>query len=157
MSESRAPTHGRQQLLVSVGGRVCGLQLRDVIETLRPLAIEPVAGAPTFVAGVAVIRGVPTPVVDLLALLEGGPAGHRIARLVTVKVGAQQVALGVDAVTGLTNVDAALLEQLPPLLRDTGVIEAIGAADARLLVVLRAARLVPAELWATLASAQAAR
>lgn len=128
-----------------------------MVETLRPLAIEPVAGAPAFVRGLSVIRGAPTPVVDLGALLEGGPARASSGRLVTLKVGARQVALGVDEVVGLKSVDPAQLEQLPPLLRDAALIEAIGARDGQLLVVLRAARLVPDEVWASLASAEAGR
>ena len=57
-------------LVVLVGARACAFPLRHVAETLRPLPIKPVAGTPGFVRGVSVIRGTPTPVVDLKALLE---------------------------------------------------------------------------------------
>jgi chemotaxis signal transduction protein len=50
---------------------------------MRPLRIEPVGGTPGFVRGVSMIRGAPTPVVDLKALLENsenhpgtGDKGH---------------------------------------------------------------------------------
>ena len=45
------------------------------------------------------------------------------------------------------------------ILRDAaaGLIEAIGTRDAQLLVVLRAARIVPDEVWTTLAAAEATR
>jgi chemotaxis signal transduction protein len=48
---------------------------------------------------------------------------------------------------------------LPPILRDVAadLIEAIGTRDAQLLVVLRAARIVPDEVWTTLAAAEATR
>jgi purine-binding chemotaxis protein CheW len=51
--------------------------------------------------------------------------------------------------------DPAKLGELPPILRDAaiGIIEAIGTRDAQLLVVLRAARMVPDEVWTTLAAA----
>jgi chemotaxis signal transduction protein len=56
--------------VVMVGARACAFPLHHVAETMRPLPIESVAGTPSFVRGVSVIRGVPTPVVDLKALLE---------------------------------------------------------------------------------------
>jgi chemotaxis signal transduction protein len=37
------------------------------------------------------------------------------------------------------------------------IIEAIGTRDAQLLVVLRAARIVPDEVWTSLAKAEATR
>ena len=60
---------------------------------------------------------------------------------------------------GLTNLDSAQLGELPPILRDVAadLIEAIGTRDAQLLVVLRAARVVPGEVWTTLAAAEATR
>ena len=57
-------------LVVMVGSRACAFPLHHVAETMRPLPIKRVAGTPGFVCGVSVIRGTPTPVVDLKALLE---------------------------------------------------------------------------------------
>jgi purine-binding chemotaxis protein CheW len=78
---------------------------------------------------------------------------------VTIKLGERRVAIGVDGVVGLTNLDSAQLGELPPILRDVAadLIEAIGARGAQLLVVLRAARIVPDEVWTTLAAAEATR
>ncbi len=56
--------------VVMVGARACAFRLHHVAETMRPLPFKPVAGTPGFVRGVSVIRGTPTPVVDLKALLE---------------------------------------------------------------------------------------
>ncbi|MFL5302954.1 MAG: chemotaxis protein CheW, partial [Anaeromyxobacteraceae bacterium] len=55
-------------LLVRAGSRLCALPLACVVETLRPLHTSPLAGTPACVSGVAVVRGAPTPVVDLDAL-----------------------------------------------------------------------------------------
>jgi chemotaxis signal transduction protein len=62
-------------LVVMVGTRACAFPLHHVAETMRPLPIQPVAGTPSFVRGVSVIRGTPTPVVDLKALLENSENG----------------------------------------------------------------------------------
>ena len=144
-------------LVVMVGGRACAIPLHHVKETMRPLPIEPVAGTPGFVRGVALIRGAPTPVVDLKALLENGENSATYGRFVTMKLGERRVAIGVDGVVGLRNLDSAQLGELPPILRDVAadLIEAIGTCDGQLLVVLRAARIVPDEVWTTLASAEA--
>lgn len=128
-------------LLCRVGGRVCAIPLAEVVETLRPLPIEPMGGAPAFVLGAAVIRGRALPVVDAAQLL--GEPGGAPTRFVTVRAGDREVALAVDAVLGVGALTAAEVAQLPPLLGDAGgVVAALASRDAALLVVLRGARVV---------------
>ena len=144
--------------VVMVGARACAFPLHHVAETLRPLPIKPVAGTPGFVCGVSIIRGTPTPVVDLKALLENSENSPSYGRFVTLKLDDRRVAIGVDSVVGLRHLDSAQLGELPPLLRDVsfGLIESFGTRDAQLLLVLRAARIVPDEVWTTLAAAETA-
>ena len=145
-------------LVVMVGARACAFPLQHVAETMRPLPIEPIAGTPGFVRGVSVIRGVPTPVVDLKALLENSDNSPSYGRFVTLKYDARRVVIGVDSVVGLRNLDSAQLGELPPLLRDVtaDLIESFGTLDAQLLLVLHAARIVPDEVWTSLAAAELA-
>ena len=144
--------------VVMVGARACAFPLHHVAETMRPLPIKPVAGTPSFVCGVSLIRGTPTPVVDLKALLENCENSPSYGRFVSLKLDDRRVAIGVDSVVGLRHLDSAQLGELPPLLRDVSVdlIESFGTRDAQLLLVLRAARIVPDEVWTTLAAAEAA-
>jgi purine-binding chemotaxis protein CheW len=130
-------------LICRVQTRLCALPLEHVVETLRPLPVEPVAGAPPFVLGLAVIRGAPLPVVDSARLL--GAHDARAGRFVTVNAGNRRVALAVDCVLGVRAVAPESLHALPALLHqaDTDVIAAIGLLDAELLLVLRSARLLP--------------
>jgi purine-binding chemotaxis protein CheW len=131
-------------LICRVGTRLCSLPLTHVVETLRPLPVEPVAGAPPGVLGLAVIRGSAVPVVDVARLL--GAAGVRAERFVTVMVGDRRVALAVDRVLGVRAVAPESLQVLPPLLgADSDVVAAIGLLDSELLLVLRSARLLPDE------------
>ena len=145
-------------LVVMVGARACAFPLHHVAETLRPLPIKPVAGTPGFVCGVSIIRGTPTPVVDLKALLENSDNSPSYGRFVTLKLDDRRVAIGVDSVVGLRHLDSAQLGDLPPLLRDVSadLVESFGTRDAELLLVLRAAHIGPDEVWATLAAAEAA-
>ncbi|HET8734148.1 MAG TPA: chemotaxis protein CheW [Anaeromyxobacteraceae bacterium] len=137
-------------VIVSAGQRLCGLPIHGVIETMRPLPVSPVAGAPPFVQGVAIVRGEPVPVVELAVLLGDAPAPPGpAARFVTVRAGARIAALAVSAVRGVSTLEAAELRRLP-LLADAhaGVLEALRARDGDLLLVLGAARLVPDEALA---------
>lgn len=143
-------------LLMRSGRRLCALPATHVEETMRPLPCEVLPDLPAFVRGVAIVRGRPTPVLDLRQLL-GDPADAPPARLVTLKVDAQRRAgLLVDAVLGL-HPRGASSEGLPPLLQDAGVhvVAELARLDDRLLTVLRAGRLVPEEAWSAMAPPEA--
>ena len=138
----------RPTLLVRAGGRACALPIEHVVETMRPLPLSPLAGTPPFVLGVAVIRGEPVPVVHLGLLLGAREAPPR--RFVVVRCGARRAAVAVDEVAGVAALDG--VADAPPLVAAAaqGAVEALAAAGAELLVVLRAARLVPDGVWAAL-------
>jgi purine-binding chemotaxis protein CheW len=139
-------------LIVTVGTRACAIPVEHVGETMRPLPIESIADMPEFIRGVSVIRGTAVPVVDLGALLQTSDRSDTYGRFVTVKIGERRVAVAVDGVVGLRNLDLTQIGELPPLLRasDPRVIDAIGTCDAQLLIVLGAMRLVPDEVWMAL-------
>src|SRR5690242_14990318 len=72
-----APAHpdegaGVVSLVFRAGPLLCALRLDEVIETMRPLETRTLAGTPAFVRGITVLRGVPTPVIDVSRLLGGG-------------------------------------------------------------------------------------
>jgi purine-binding chemotaxis protein CheW len=135
-------------LLCRVRGATCAIPLADVLECMRPLPLESLTGAPTFVLGAALIRGLPVPVLDLGALLGGTPV--RAERWVTLKVGERSVALAVDAVVGIQPLAGDALAELPPLLRDAGsaLVAALGSKDQELLLVLQHARVLGEGSWA---------
>ena len=139
-------------LVCRVQARLCALPLERVVETLRPLPIEPMAGSPSFVLGLAVIRGAPLPIVDTARLL--GAPHERAERFVVVVVDQRRVALAVGSVLGVRKVARGSLQALPPLLRgaNTDAIAAVGLLDAELLLVLRSARLLPVEPAESLSS-----
>jgi purine-binding chemotaxis protein CheW len=138
-------------LLCRVGAALCALPVLLVGETMRPLPIEPVTGMPSFLLGLAIIRGMPVPVLDARRLLGRTHAGSP-GRFVTIRVGERYVALAVDAVVGLRAIPAAALGEMPPLLRDSGseIVSAIGTLDAALFVVLQLGRLMPDAVMALL-------
>ena len=135
-------------LLFRARTQLLALPLTHVIETMRPLPIEPLAGAPPYVRGISVIRGEPVPVVDVARLLCGDESAP--SRLVTIAVGDRKVALTVDSVLGVRAVPAGSFQALPPLLEGVDLVSAIGILDAELMLVLQGARLLPDDFWAAL-------
>ncbi|HWF84775.1 MAG TPA: chemotaxis protein CheW [Vicinamibacterales bacterium] len=138
-------------LLCRVRGLLCALPLDHVEETMRPMAVEPIAGVPAFLQGLAVVRGSAVPVVDA-ALLLGGDNAPRPTRFVTVKAGRRRIALAVDAVIGIRAISPRSLEALPLLFQGSHLdaVSAIGTVDSELMLVLRSARLVPEDAWAAI-------
>jgi purine-binding chemotaxis protein CheW len=123
------------------------LPVQNVIETMRPLPTEALAGVPPFVRGLSLIRGRPVPVVDLGALVSASEPANP-TRFVTLRLGDRRVALAVESVLGIRALPDAL-SGLPPLLADAAAeaVSAVGALDAELLLVLETARLVPDSFW----------
>ena len=138
-------------LVFRADSQTCVLPLSQVVEILRPLPVEPLAGAPPFVRGMSIIRGTPVPVVDLAALLHGSLAA--VARFVVVRAGERRFALSVEAVLGIREFRDALWHDLPPLLSGAcpGAVEAAAALDQEAVLALKTGTLVPDTLWDSLA------
>jgi purine-binding chemotaxis protein CheW len=146
MATGETDTNSAMWLLCRVGRSSCALPLEHVIETLRPLPIEPVTDAPRSVLGLSVIRGIPIPVIDIGALI--GESETHPQRMVTLTTGTRRVALTVGSILGVRSFESGSFSALPPLLQEAvgHVVSAIGTLDTELLLLLRAARLVP-ESW----------
>lgn len=155
-AESSSPTtepaaRGLLALLCRAGRHLCALPLAHVRETMRPLPLTPIPGAPSFVAGAARIRGVPTPVLHVAGLLDGSTPAS-VTRFVTLDVNGRGVALALDHVLGIRDLPLDQLGRLPPLLASSGsdAVARLGVLDRELLLVLEAARLVPEPVWSGL-------
>lgn len=134
---------GEQAVLVQAGPHLCALPVGAVLETLRPLPLRPLAGAPAGVSGIAVVRGSPVPVIDLAMLVGGAPAASPAQRWVMVRCGARAAALAVDAVLGIRALPPGAA--IAPLVAGAaqGALAGLRIRDAELVLVLEASRLVP--------------
>lgn len=123
-------------LVFGVGDLLCALALRDVVETIRPLPVQPIAGTADVLLGVSVIRGLAVPVVDTARLLGAGM--ERPSRFVTTRTGQGPLAYATGPVIGVLPVvpDGG---RPPPLLgaAATRLVAAVGVLDSRPLLFLR--------------------
>ena len=144
---SQSPQHS--YLLVRCRAWLCALPLTEVVETLRTLPLQPVAGAPPFVRGLSLVRGELVPVVDL-ALLLGGEGGAAAGRLILVRAAERRLALAVDEVLRVTPLPhsakvAPLISQALP-----EQVAALAVLDGAALAVLQSTHLISQEEWASL-------
>ncbi len=139
-------------VLVRTGPRISGFPVAHVVETMRPLPPTRFVESPGFVRGASIIRGRATPVVDLGALL--GVPDSDVRRYLTIRAASGHLALAVEEVLGVRNVAASVFFPLPPLLggSEDALVDRIGVLDSRLLLVLRAGRILPSDLWRQLTS-----
>ncbi len=135
-------------LIVRAADRLCGLPLASVVEIMRPLPLQELAGLPAYLCGLAVVRGEPTPVVDVSTLLTGVADG-RIGLFLSMRSEGRPFALGVEAVLGMRAVEQASLRALPELLEPArDLVDSVGAVGAELLTVLRSSRAFADDVWA---------
>jgi purine-binding chemotaxis protein CheW len=151
---SRAARDRHLALLLRARKRLCALPLNEVSLTLRPLPIQAVMGGPPYVQGVSIIGGEAIPVVDLGCLL-GESSPPATGRFVVVRAGpTRKVALAVEQIVAVTDLESANLGELPPLLSGAAQsTRSLAVADRELLVVLEAARLLPEDVGYRVAGA----
>jgi len=131
-------------LLCKADSRHFALPVESVIETLRNLACETLADAPSFVLGLCVVRGEPVVVIDSGALFGEPPVMRN--RLVMVRVGNRAIALTVDAIVGVRAVSAQSWAALPPLSGASDSINAITMLDQELVFLMQGARVIPEDV-----------
>ena len=143
---ARAPSAGRHDgnaaeaprreiIIIEVSGQIFGLDIMAIREILAWSPVTRMPGLPSYVAGLANVRGEILPVIDLAARLGWAPTqpGERHA-IVVVLIGGQAFGLIVEAVSDLVAFDGALL-QPPPALGDmaiTSLIEGLAPLNDRM-------------------------
>lgn len=146
-----APTSGPStdsSLVFRAGPLLCALRLDEVIETMRPLAVQPLAGTPAFVSGICIMRGVPAPVVDAARLLGGVEA--EVSRFVAVRTERGPVAFATGVIHGVQPISAGSASRHEALLGDarSRLIAAVATIGTEPVLLVQSMRLVPDEVWA---------
>ncbi|HET6337902.1 MAG TPA: chemotaxis protein CheW [Polyangiales bacterium] len=146
-----------QCLLCQVDASYLAIPISHVIEVTRPLGVTRLPDAPSWVAGVAVLRGIATPVIDARKLLAGAAESGEVrsppppaSRWVSLRIDDRRVALAVDAVLRAHSLAPDMRHAVPPLLGSTRAITALGTLDQKLLMVLAGAQLLASEAFASM-------
>ncbi len=142
---------GDSALVFRAGSLLCALQLNDVIETMRPLAVRPLAGMPPYVRGVTIMRGVPAPVIDVARLVGGEPA--EVERFLAVRTERGPVAFATGAVVGIRNATADGSAQHAAVLTGASrrLVAGVAMIDTEPLLLLQSMRVLPEDVWAAAA------
>jgi purine-binding chemotaxis protein CheW len=70
--------------VVRVGGRAYGVPVDSVVEVVRMVALSPIPDGPPWMAGVADVRGMAVPVVDLAGRLGQVPRTPAVDRRIVI-------------------------------------------------------------------------
>jgi purine-binding chemotaxis protein CheW len=140
-------------LVFRAGPLLCALRLDEVLETMRPMETLPLAGTPSFVLGISVLRGVPTPVLDVSRLLRGGPEDPQ--RYITVRTERGPVAMATGEIVGIRSVHPESAGGHPALLggASSRLVAGVDTVGVEPLLLLQSMRAVPDEVWEAAAAA----
>lgn len=147
-NRSESASKGSRFLLCRAGARIAALPIEHVIETMRPLPIEPLATRARAVLGAAIVRGRAVPVVSVAAAMAADEGS--VGRFVTISAAGRTVALAVESVLGIDAL-SGLAEPLPPLLSEADAVRSLRVLDDALAMVLDSALLVPEDVWSSIA------
>ena len=102
-SEPRVTGQTVRVCLISLGGELFAIDLRNVREVFEVDVITPVPAMPPAVVGVANLRGTVVPIVDLRTVL-GLPANGPVPFAIVIRHGSRQVGVLVDRVPEIRTV-----------------------------------------------------
>lgn len=122
-------------VLFTAGAQTLAFPADVVVQVLRMAAPTPVPGAPPLLRGLLDVHGAVMPVVDVAAGLGAAPSPLRPgAHLLVAAAGDRRVALVVDRVLGVREVDDAAVEPPPASARGGLVGAALRVEDGLVLV-----------------------
>ena len=130
-----------------LGDEHFGVEILKVREINRMLEITKVPHSPDFVEGVINLRGTLIPIIDLRKRFGLRTKDHdRLTRVVVAQVDGNTFGFVVDAVTGVSKIQASTVEAAPPIVAgvDAEYIQGVSKSDDRLLILLDLERIFSA-------------
>jgi purine-binding chemotaxis protein CheW len=134
-----------QVVSFKLGSEEYGVDIAQVQEINRMVAVTHVPRAPQFMEGVINLRGQLIPIIDLRARFGMPRAEHtKNTRIVVTEIGAKRVGMVVDSVSEVLRLPLDQVEPAPEMITgvDTEYIRGVGKIEDRLIILLDLAKII---------------
>jgi len=134
-----------QVVSFKLGAEEYGVDIAQVQEINRMVAVTHVPRAPEFMEGVINLRGQLIPIIDLRTRFGMPRAEHtKNTRIVVTEIGTKRVGMVVDSVSEVLRLPVDQIEPAPEMISgvDTEYIRGVGKIDDRLIILLDLARII---------------
>ncbi len=134
-----------QVVSFKLGSEEYGVDIAQVQEINRMVAITHVPRAPRFMEGVINLRGQLIPIIDLRTRFGMAREEHtKSTRIVVTEIGAKRVGMVVDSVSEVLRLDTDQIEPAPDMIAgvDTEYIRGVGKIEDRLIILLDLGRII---------------
>jgi purine-binding chemotaxis protein CheW len=134
-----------QVVSFKLGSEEYGVDIAQVQEINRMVAVTHVPRAPQFMEGVINLRGQLIPIIDLRARFGMPRAEHtKNTRIVVTEIATKRVGMVVDSVSEVLRLDVGQIEPAPEMITgvDTEYIRGVGKIEDRLIILLDLAKII---------------
>ncbi len=134
-----------QVVSFKLGSEEYGVDIAQVQEINRMVAVTHVPRAPQFMEGVINLRGQLIPIIDLRARFGMQRAEHsKNTRIVVTEIGTKRVGMVVDSVSEVLRLAVDQIEPAPEMITgvDTEYIRGVGKIEDRLIILLDLAKII---------------
>ena len=134
-----------QVVSFKLGPEEYGVDIAQVQEINRMVAVTNVPRAPVFMEGVINLRGQLIPIIDLRTRFGMPRAEHtKNTRIVVTEISSKRVGMVVDSVSEVLRLPLDAIEPAPDMITgvDTEYIRGVGKIDDRLIILLDLAKIV---------------
>jgi purine-binding chemotaxis protein CheW len=134
-----------QVVSFKLGSEEYGVDIAQVQEINRMVAITHVPRAPQFMEGVINLRGQLIPIIDLRTRFGMPRTEHtKNTRIVVTEIGSKRVGMVVDSVSEVLRIPTEQIEEAPEMISgvDTEYIRGVGKVEDRLIIMLDLGRVI---------------
>jgi purine-binding chemotaxis protein CheW len=134
-----------QVVSFKLGSEEYGVDIAQVQEINRMVAVTHVPRAPVFMEGVINLRGQLIPIIDLRTRFGMPRAEHtKNTRIVVTEIGSKRVGMVVDSVSEVLRLPVDQIEAAPDMITgvDTEYIRGVGKIEERLIILLDLAKII---------------
>jgi purine-binding chemotaxis protein CheW len=138
-------TDSIQVVSFKLGSEEYGVDIGQVQEINRMVAVTKVPRAPQFMEGVINLRGQLIPIIDLRTRFGMERAEHsKSTRIVVTEIGSKRIGMVVDSVSEVLRLPLEQIEEAPDMISgvETEYIRGVGKLEERLIILLDLGKIV---------------